>query len=482
MIKLAFDRDTVREFDKDGRLHVKLSNISKATVNPYLGKEIPGFEQLGLDANKVYKLLRDPKELEKAVSTFNGLPLLIKHKPTTAIDHQTDLTVGSLGTDAVYEHPYLKNSLVIWPIDAIEGVEDGEKKELSAGYRYTPDMTPGTYEGETYDGVMRNIIGNHVALVSDGRAGPDVVVGDSNPFIKETETVKLKSRLALTAKGALFAYLAPRMAQDAKLDISSALADVNAKNFKTTKAGIVPAIQKLLTKGKLAQDASPEEMQKIIDLIDKEVDSEEMESDEIPEATDPSAAAEPVAKEGVDEENPEVAKIMAHLKEHHPEAHDSVMAMRQAKDEPPEFPGKPKLDDKKTPPAQDADKDEDKKDDKEMVDKPAMDAAIKTATEAAVTRVKREQKEIRDAERAVAPYVGTLAVACDSAAEVYRHALKTLGMDAKEVDALHESALPQVLKFQNIVKPVIAQDQSYTGKVEDFSTRYPEASRIRVVR
>ena len=40
-------------------------------------------------------------------------------------------------------------------------------------------MTPGVYEGERYDGVMTEITGNHVALVSDGRAGPDVVVADS---------------------------------------------------------------------------------------------------------------------------------------------------------------------------------------------------------------------------------------------------------------------------------------------------------------
>ncbi len=40
-------------------------------------------------------------------------------------------------------------------------------------------MTPGTYAGVRYDGVMRDIAANHVALVRKGRAGPDVVVGDS---------------------------------------------------------------------------------------------------------------------------------------------------------------------------------------------------------------------------------------------------------------------------------------------------------------
>ncbi len=40
-------------------------------------------------------------------------------------------------------------------------------------------MTPGSYNGEAYDGVMRDIAGNHVALVVQGRAGADVLVNDS---------------------------------------------------------------------------------------------------------------------------------------------------------------------------------------------------------------------------------------------------------------------------------------------------------------
>ena len=51
-------------------------------------------------------------------------------------------------------------------------------RELSCAYRYTPDFTPGKYEGTPYDFVMRAIRGNHVALVEEGRAGPDVVVAD----------------------------------------------------------------------------------------------------------------------------------------------------------------------------------------------------------------------------------------------------------------------------------------------------------------
>jgi Uncharacterized protein conserved in bacteria (DUF2213) len=49
---LAFDRASVRTYDRDGRLHVEISNISKAAVNPYIGREIPDWKALGLDPDK----------------------------------------------------------------------------------------------------------------------------------------------------------------------------------------------------------------------------------------------------------------------------------------------------------------------------------------------------------------------------------------------------------------------------------------------
>lgn len=216
MTKLAFDR-SVRTVDVDGRLHVGVSNISKATVNPYLGREIPGAEALGLSPTAIYQLLRDPVELQRAAPTFNNIPLLSKHVPISADDHKPDLVVGSTGTDAAFDGTYLTNSLVVWEAVAIAGIESKEQCELSCAYRYTPDMTPGVFEGVAFDGVMRNIQGNHVALVEVGRAGPEIVVGDANPFLLTTEQSHMKpSRIALLT-AALVASIGPVMALDASI-------------------------------------------------------------------------------------------------------------------------------------------------------------------------------------------------------------------------------------------------------------------------
>src|SRR5579862_1167055 len=174
--RIALDRASVRTIDQDGHLHVAESNISRAAVNGYLGSEIPDGEALGLAPGRVYQLLRDPLELEKAAASFNGKPLLIVHKPQTAADHDRELTVGAIANPR-WEAPFLKAELSVWDAAAIAAINSGEQKELSSAYRYRADMTPGTYDGVPYDGVMRDIAANHVALVESGRAGSDVVVG-----------------------------------------------------------------------------------------------------------------------------------------------------------------------------------------------------------------------------------------------------------------------------------------------------------------
>jgi hypothetical protein len=242
--EMALDRSTVRRYDVDGRLHVERSNISKATVNEYYGSEIPDSRALGLDPNRRYRLLRDPQELAAAAETFNNLPLLSRHVPVSADDHQPDLVIGSTGTEAEFDGTYLCNSLVVWARDAIDDIESGVQKQLSSAYRYRADMTPGVFEGEAYDGVMRSIVGNHVALVVEGRAGPDVVVGDSNPDLETDMSKSVLSRKAAVAQGAIVAYLMPKLAQDAKVDVTPLLVGVTQKNFGEKKAGIVAGVAK----------------------------------------------------------------------------------------------------------------------------------------------------------------------------------------------------------------------------------------------
>ena len=179
---LALDRALAasRRLDADGRLHVT-ANISRAMVSPYLGREIPGAAALGLEPDRRYMLLRDPRELALAAESFNALPILNQHVEVNAGNPRPDLVVGATGSDAQFANPFLTNSLVVWDQGAIDAIELGDARELSCGYRYTLDLMPGAFEGQSYDGVMRSIQGSHVALVPDGRVGPDCAI-DRSPF------------------------------------------------------------------------------------------------------------------------------------------------------------------------------------------------------------------------------------------------------------------------------------------------------------
>ena len=226
-MKLAFDR-TARRIDADGRLHVDRSHISKATVNPYYGREIPGFDALGLQPDKVYRLLRDPVELERAAATFARLPILSEHVPVTVDAPRPDLVVGSIGSEIEFTPPYLDADLCIWDAAAIAGIETDKVRELSCAYRYVPVMEPGEFEGQPYDGRMTEIQGNHLALVEVGRAGSDVVVADKNPFTPRNPAMKM-TKLGKALFAALCAA-SPVLAADSALP--ALVGPATRKNFK----------------------------------------------------------------------------------------------------------------------------------------------------------------------------------------------------------------------------------------------------------
>ncbi len=401
-----------------------VSNISKANVCPYYGREIPGWESLGLEPDRIYQLLRDPGELAKAASTFNNLPVLSKHIPVTADDHHPDIVVGSTGTDAAFSAPYLQNSLVIWSQVAIDGIQSGQQREISSAYRYVPDMTPGVYEGVPYDGVMREIQGNHVALVEVGRAGPDVVVQDSQPleFSKMKRSVK-----AIAVKAALGAYLRPKLAQDAAIDDLGALVrSVKKATLAQDKARIAKAVKKA-AEGKLAKDAALDEaeLEKVIQLAADEADDPAEDEDD----EDDDDKKKPAEDE--DDEDEDVTED-------------------EDDEGPPDTPGTPKKPDA------------------------AMDAAIKRAKADAEASAVKRFNSIREAESIVRPLIGEV-VAQDSAEAVYKLALDAANVDLKGVHPSAYKSMVKMLAAQQTPKtPRVAMDSSVE---KSFYERFPMAKR-----
>lgn len=429
---MAFDRESVRSIDRDGRLHIAMSNISKEGVDPYYGREIPKFLMLGLDPDKIYYLYRPADELEKGAATFNNTPILSEHIPVSAKAPQQELVIGSTGTDATFSAPYLRNSAVIWVADDIEDIEAERKKEWSCGYYYRAEMTPGNFNGLHFDGIMRDIVANHVALVDEGRAGRDVVVGDQMP----KGLTMLKSRRALMLNGALAAYFAPKMAMDAKIDFGKIIDGVTAGTIGKTKKALATKIVAAVTP-MLAQDEAvdTDDVVKLIAAVQGVADVP-AEDDVIDDDEDGM---------GADADGDAMAKVMAFLKG---KLSDEDMAELGAM---------------VSPGASDAAPADDDDDDK---DKPAMDAAA----------VGRTIAEMRVAEREVAPHIGEVKIACDSAASIYRLALDHAKIDHKGITDTKALRTMVSMIPAGPAAPVIALDHKTVA--DDFDTRFPNRSKL----
>lgn len=464
---IAFDRKSARRYDSDGRLHIDAAHISKGNVCEYLGNEIPDFDQLGLEPGRLYKLYRDPEELAKGAATFNNIPILSKHVPVDAQDHQPGLVIGSTGTDAAFADQFLNNSLVFWAGEAVDDIESDRKKELSSAYRYTADMSPGkTPDGEEYDGVMRNIVGNHVALVKEGRAGPDVVVGDSMENVTMAKSVKM-TRTGAAVRSVIALHIAPRLAQDAKVDLRPILAKLTAKNFAAQKPTIIAGIT-TAAKGKLAKDASLGDVTDLIDALEKAPiadGEEEMDVEDMPEETmDGESDIHNFLKGKLGEDDYmkacDMLKAGAHAAD---EDDDEEEKKKKAKEAEEKMAGD----------VEEAVKEKTK----DMVDKKAMDSAIT----AAVSTERKRQQDIADAREEVRPAVGTLKGAFDSALGVYQAALGVLGVaDADKINDL--TACKAVMKAQKpqgsqVPAPKIATDAAVE---KSLAERFPHAARIKV--
>ena len=424
---MAFDRQSARSIDADGRLHVSKTNISKANVCPYFGREIPNWQELGLDGDKVYRLYRDPEELAKGASTFNNLPILNKHIRVTVEEPKKENVVGSIGSDVSFDEQYLKASLCIWDAPAIAGVESEKQCELSAAYYYRADMTPGTApDGEAFDGVMRDIKGNHLALVEAGRAGPDVYVADSDPFVKNTikpketpamKMTKLGKALALSLQG-----LSPKIAQDSALP--ALVGEAKKETFK--KAAVL--------KGLLAMD-SEIDAEKADEIIDAVIGVEE--------------SPEPVEleRELCKDESP-VDKCCAQMRQMLAGKCDeaTIEACCQC------------CIDCCTPTAADG-----------MGDMPGMKPeAVEEKVTAAMDSMRAEFRQLEQAKVDVRAVVGDV-IGMDSAEEVYRFALGKMGHDHKDMPAAGLRTMFNAVKDVKASRPAprIAEDSAAT--VQQFN-------------
>lgn len=254
-------QDSARHIDRNGHLIVDKTVITKAAVNPYRGSEIPNHVSLGLDPDRIYKLLRCPLELERGMSTFAAIQLLLQHIPVDANKPEKESTVGAIGSEfEMDDEGRVWAMLRVHDQEGIDYIQSGKMQELSAGYSYTPDMTAGEYNGVSYDGIMRNIHGNHVAIVERGRIGSDAVVADEMP--NEIEEYLMSKKIALK-KGAI-AELKAQLGMDSDEAVKQHIIAVHSALALDEEQEAEDEIE-IIEKEEVAEDEDEDEVEKAED-------------------------------------------------------------------------------------------------------------------------------------------------------------------------------------------------------------------------
>ncbi len=185
--------ETARVPDGNGWLEIKGNPLTKVGVFPYSGMQIDP----SLEPDKIYQVYRPEEELNcpECIESFKLVPWINEHVMLGAegdglTPAEKKGVQGVIGEEVYFEDGYLKGNIKVFSEKLANLIKSG-KKELSIGYKCLYDIVAGVYDGVRYDVIQRSIRGNHLALVEEGRAGPDVAVLDQYKFTFDKMELKM---------------------------------------------------------------------------------------------------------------------------------------------------------------------------------------------------------------------------------------------------------------------------------------------------
>jgi hypothetical protein len=171
------------------------------------------------DANgKVVREYNPPEVVQSVLDALRDAPVTREH-PSEALSpaNLPAYRQGHVSGTPTFAEDHIQATLAIDSSDLIRDIEDGRREEVSLGYLATVDYTPGeTPSGEKYDGIRTHIVPNHVAIVTQGRAGPGVrlrldsdygIIADNDMDPKEIEKLKARADAAEARVAELIAKL-----------------------------------------------------------------------------------------------------------------------------------------------------------------------------------------------------------------------------------------------------------------------------------
>jgi hypothetical protein len=194
--------------------------------------------EIGLQGDVPIKVYRSEEEVFKpqAMASFEGKPTTNDHPPDLLTpQNATVFTKGNVRNvrRSPTEPDKLLADLFIIDETLIDEIRNKGKREVSCGYEFNlVDNGDGTYS-------QTNIVGNHVAVVDNGRAGHTVAIKDSKIQKMEGEKKRMsKVRIPRQQRGPVTNFMAAlglkHFAQDAEpQDIAEAVDALAEEREKT---------------------------------------------------------------------------------------------------------------------------------------------------------------------------------------------------------------------------------------------------------
>ena len=152
-----------------------LTTVAKSVrtgIQLYAGSEV------GRPDMRVVRVMRSADEVfsQDSLQSFSHAPITMGHPsvPVTA-DNWKELAAGEVSTAATKDGDWIALPLILKDSRAINRVESGEVRELSAGYTCELEFV----DHADYDAIQKNIRINHLAIVDTARAGHEARIGDS---------------------------------------------------------------------------------------------------------------------------------------------------------------------------------------------------------------------------------------------------------------------------------------------------------------
>jgi hypothetical protein len=154
------------EFTDEGYLRVK-ARIARTGIQSYT------------DASGGIRLEYRPEEevaADAALDSFREKCVTKEHPPVLLDASNTkDYAVGFTSADVSYSEGFVESTLTVTDKETIDEIMRGNVREVSCGYKVDYSPEPGiTSDGQHYDGIQKNIRGNHVAIVNRARGGAQV--------------------------------------------------------------------------------------------------------------------------------------------------------------------------------------------------------------------------------------------------------------------------------------------------------------------